>query len=107
MLDHKCNNAAVNQRFSAEQSRFAGARIVRRPPYEIKSACDATRAACGSEISNISTDIEAKSIIMKRACRASVSGNQTSRGKGERHEPFCVIALKMQRRSPDCALVPQ
>jgi hypothetical protein len=57
MLDHKRNNAAINQCFSAKQSRFAGARIVRRSSYEIKSACDATRAACRPEIGNISTDI--------------------------------------------------
>jgi len=57
MLDHSRDNTTVNQRLSAEESRFAGTRIVRRPPYEIKSACDATRAACRPEIGNISTDI--------------------------------------------------
>jgi hypothetical protein len=57
MLDRKCNNTPVNQRFSAEQSRFAGARVVRCSPYEIKSAGDAARAACRTEIGNISTDI--------------------------------------------------
>src|SRR5882724_2420302 len=30
MLDHKCNHATINQRFSAEQSRFASTRVVRR-----------------------------------------------------------------------------
>jgi len=57
VLDRETHNAPVNQSFSAEQSDFAGSGIVRGAPDEIKGCCDATRAACGTEIANISTNI--------------------------------------------------
>ena len=88
MLDHKCNDAAVNQCFSTEQSRFASTRIVRRSPYEIKGSCNTTRAVAGTGVADSMAHVQTRAVIIERIRRASVSSNECSRGKAERREPL-------------------